>query len=345
MENVAQSQLEIDKVELETELVPMDHNAIVITTVSRFETAEHARIDISHPYVYSEANSKLGDAVEAAIGSIFTKRHAEADKTLRTAQSCTYHRTSAHTEHAYMTHVYATDTVLCMNISTGYYVCSIGHQCTTTRSYVFDIATGKRLNLADMLDPANPNAKKDFQAVMTQICKEKNLPCNASKMFNLANKYDQNTNWYLLNDGIYMDYEFISSGYQGFFIPYEQLVGILRPDCLPMENIGSAQVKAVRIENILDDYDGQLIYGDYGTSSTGVQLDGLVSHIWVNDRAYDPNTARGRYFYGYKVKDVTVMLPPHEDSVGVVWTDYLGDHFATLEPLPEPEPAEDEYLP
>lgn len=347
-ETVYQAQLKIDKVELETELIPMDQNSIVITTVSRFETAEHARVDISHPHVYSEANPNLGTAVEAAIGSIFTKRHAEADKTLRNAYKCEYHRTNYHTEHAYMSHVYSTDTVLCMNISTGYYVCSIGHQCTTTRSYVFDIASGKRLNLVDMLDPTNPSAKADYQAVMKQICAEKNLPCNASKMFNLANKYDQNTNWYLLNDGIYMDYEFVSSGYQGFFIPYEQLAGILRPDCLPVENIGSAQVKAVRIEHILDDYDGQLIYNDSGTSSTGVQMDGLVSHIWVNDRAYDPNTARGRYFYGYKVKDVTAIMPSHEDSVGVVWTDYQGDHFATFTPLPETleEPLpEDEYLP
>ena len=121
------------------------------------------------------------------------------------------------------------------------------------------------------------------------------------------------------------------------------LAGILRPDCLPVENIGSAQVKAVRIEHILDDYDGQLIYNDSGTSNTGVQMDGLVSHIWVNDRAYDPNTARGRYFYGYKVKDVTAIMPSHEDSVGVVWTDYQGDHFATFTPLPEP--VEEPLLP
>ena len=41
-------------------------------------------------------------------------------------------------------------------------------------------------------------------------------------------------------------------------------------------------------------------------------------------------------------------MPSHEDSVGVVWTDYQGDHFATFTPLPEPleEPLpEDEYLP
>ena len=153
----------------------------------------------------------------------------------------------------------------------------------------------------------------------------------------------------MLNDGIEMLVPALAGGGQyGIFIPYTRLEGIVDSKYLPAENIGSATVKAVRRENLLDDYDGQLIYNDSGASSTGVQLDGLATHIWVDERTSSPVASTGRYFYGYKVKDVTVMLPDGTNAVGVAWTDYLGDHFTPVSALPEPEPEafpDDGYLP
>ncbi len=218
--------------------------------------------------------------------------------------------------------------------------------------YTFDIATGKRLTLDDLLDPNNPNAKKDFQTQITQACKEQagffdlSEHYSASQIYKSANQQKSVYSWYLLNDGIEMLVPALAGGGQdGFFIPYTRLEGIIAPKYLPAENIGSATVKPVRVENLLDDYDGQLIYNDSGASSTGVQLDGLATHVWIDERTSNPVASCSRYFYGYKVKDVTVMLPEGEGAVGVAWTDYMGDHFTPVSVLPEPAEEEPTLTP
>ncbi len=351
VEQVWEYQFSIDRVELLTELVALEHDSIIITTTTRYEEGDYYRVEIDHPYVYSTKNPALYSIVESAIGPTFDKAHASANKyAVSSHTGCTWDLRFHEEDWLYMSTAYATDDVLSLTIHSGGFYCGFGHNFNTRTGYTFDIATGMRLTLDDLLDPANPNAKKDFQAQITQALKEKDgyfdlsEHYSASQVYKSANQKNTVYDWYMLNDGIEMMVPALAgNGQYGIFIPYTRLEGIIKPEYLPAENIGSATVKAVRRENLLDDYDGQLIYNDNGASSTGVQLDGLTTHIWIDDRTSSPVASCGRYFYGYKVKDVTVMLPEGSSAVGVAWTDYLGDHFSTITVLPEP--VEEEPIP
>lgn len=354
---VTKSQLETARVEMETELQALAHDSIVITSTAHYETGSYYWVRIEHPYVYSTKNPELYNSVESIVGPLVDKAHASASKLRNSSHTgCAWDMEYHEEIWFYLGTAYATDDMLSLTLNRGSFICSIGHNMPNRTGYTFDIATGKRLTLDDLLDPANPNAKKDFLDQITQALKEESgyfdlsEHYSASKVYKYASKQETPYSWYMLNDGIEMMVPAIAGGGQnGFFIPYTRLEGIIAPKYLPAENIGSATVKAVRRENLLDDYDGQLIYNDNGASTTGVQLDGLATHVWIDERTSSPVASCGRYFYGYKVKDVTVMMPEDRSAVGVAWTDYLGDHFETIGVLPEPvvedSLPEDEYLP
>lgn len=348
---VSQAELLADKVEMETELQAMEHDSLVITATAHHETGSYYWARIEHPYVYSSKNLELYNIVESIVGPLVDKAHASASKLRNSSHTGCAWDLDYHEEiWFYLGTAYATDDMLSLTLNRGSFSCNIGHNMPNRTGYTFDIATGKRLTLDDLLDPSNPNAKKDFQSQITQSCKEQagyfdlSEHYSASQIYKSANQQKSVYSWYLLNDGIEMLVPALAGGGQtGFFIPYTRLEGIVSPKYLPAENIGSAQVKPVRVENLLDDYDGQLIYNDSGKSTTGIQLDGLATHVWVDERTSSPVASCSRYFYGYKVKDVTVMLPEGTSAVGVAWTDYLGDHFTPVSVLPEP--AEEETTP
>ena len=348
---VSLAELLTDKVEMETELQALEHDSIIITSTAHYETGSYYWIKIDHPYVYSAKNPELYNIVESIVGPLVDKAHASASRLRSSSHTgCAYDMRYHEEIWFYLGTAYATDDMLSFTLNRGSFSCGIGHNMPNRTGYTFDIATGKRLTLDDILDPSNPNAKKDFQDQITQACKEDSgyfdlsEHYSASQIYKSASQQKSNYSWYMLNDGIEMVVPAIAGGGQdGFFIPYTRLAGIVAPKYLPTENIGSATFKAVRRENVLDDYDGQLIYNDSGKSGTGVQLDGLATHVWIDERTSSPIASTGRYFYGYKVKDVTVLMPEGESAVGVAWTDYLGDHFTPVEALPDP--VEEETLP
>ena len=343
---VSQSELLFDKVKMETELQALEHDSLVITSTAHYETGSYYWVKIDHPYVYSAKNPELTSIVESIIAPIVNKCLDSASKLRNSSHNnCSYDMDYHEEIWFYLGTAYATDGMLSFTLNRGSFSCGIGHNMPNRTGYTFDIATGKRLTLDDLLDPNNPNAKEDFLAQITQACKEYNgyfdlsEHYSASQIYKSASKQTSVYTWYMLNDGIEMLVPALAGGGQyGIFIPYTRLEGIVKPEYLPAENIGSTQVKAVRRENLLDDYDGQLIYNDSGASGTGVQLDGLATHLWVDERTSSPTASCCRYFYGYKVKDATILLPDGVSAVGVAWTDYLGDHFTPVNALPEPEP-------
>ncbi len=329
-ERVSKDEFAQGVVERITYMTPKPAGTVIVTTESYVVEGEHYQADVIKPIVWSEINPDLTAAVDAVIAPIFEEGMRDAAEMIRDAAGCRQ-KVRDHTTHAYMSMAYATDGMVQLMIQHGYFVCTVGHNVNTARGYAFDIATGKLLTLDDLYDPENPNAKEQFLAVMDDlIARTEGISASASKVYNRVNKHSYCT-WYFLPEGIYMTFNALETGwFDSLLIPFDRLEGILRKDYMPSGALGYGVVSPLTGPAPAEDEDYTLQINT-PDDDTALCLDGLVSHMWVNNMASSSEySSRCRYFYAYNLKDAKVWLPESDEMLYVYWRDSQGYHNIIL---------------
>jgi len=336
IETVTKGAFDDAPVELETPLEPLPLNTVVMTTKCRYELYDHYDVRIVEPVIYSRQYPNFGAQVKEALRGIYDEAYGEIDDQRKWARECDYdmqtHYTSARPLQAYTNGRYFS-----LAIHHGYFDCSIGHDCTETTGFFFDMATGKQVRLDELMNPDNPEAESQFISLLKKTVKaaeaakpgaEVNVSASSLYSHLIKGKYCA---WSLLNDGLNIKLNGLnlSLGIYSLFIPYEELEGILKPECMPVKAAGESNYQFLRIDPADAADEKAEVWLNTQTVAGALDFDGVVDHLWVDAARSNPKVNSGCcWFYGFQMRNPLIFLPQTTDmNFGLVWQDAAGDHF------------------
>jgi len=321
IETVTKGAFDDAPVELETPLEPLPLNTVVMTTKCRYELYDHYDVRIVEPVIYSRQYPNFGAQVKEALRGIYDEAYGEIDDQRKWARECDYdmqtHYTSARPLQAYTNGRYFS-----LAIHHGYFDCSIGHDCTETTGFFFDMATGKQVRLDELMNPDNPEAESQFISLLKKTVKaaeaakpgaEVNVSASSLYSHLIKGKYCA---WSLLNDGLNIKLNGLnlSLGIYSLFIPYEELEGILKPECMPVKAAGESNYQFLRIDPADAADEKAEVWLNTQTVAGALDFDGVVDHLWVDTVRANPKVNSGCcWFYGFQMRTPLIFLPQTTD--------------------------------
>jgi len=310
--------------------------SVVITTETYADSGEHFRARIVRPHVYAEANPDLTAMIDAELDKLYLEKFARLEERKSSAARCGSDM-QTHTETLTLTSAYSNGKFVTFSLQSGYFMCTIGHDCNETFAYIFDVATGERLEFEDLLDlENNPEAKEDFiRMIGEQLIRKGFSDAKAGKIYSEMLK-DEYARWDLSPQGvkILIDSMYFEMMCGSLCVPYEQLDGILKKPYLP-------QAPAGQLEVSIAPYDAAAISEetpvyDNTPAANILTLSGMADHIWV-ENSYGRNEVDGgcSYFYAYCPVKAQIMLPNAQNAsygYAVAWIDAEGEHIKNMNP-------------
>ena len=312
--------------------LPVD--SIMVTTETTVETGEHFSSRVVRPHVYAEANPDLTAIVDAAIDELYQEKADEVERMKASAASCTM-PTRDHTENLTLTAAYSTGGLLTLSLLDSYFDCSIGHNCNTSYTYRFDVATGELLEFENLLDlENNPDAEADFAELIGQKLEKEGVSASKGSTVYSEMLKDRYASWDISPRGIEISIDALNSGVMchGFVLSYEELDGILKKEYLPMQAMGQMEVSAAPYDPSVS-YVWKPAYVNAPIVNI-LELSGTANHVWVAN-SYGRNEVDGRcsYFYYYGADDALISLPEAQNAdygYAVAWIDGDGEHMEHL---------------
>ena len=303
---------------------------VFVTTETYTDSGEHFSARIVRPRVYAEDNPDLTAMIDAELDKLYTEKFAGLEERKAGAAACKSDM-QTHTETLTLTSAYSNGGFVTFSLQSGYFLCAVGHDCNETFTYIFDIATGEKLEFEDLLDlQNNPQAKDAFIAMIGRELERNGYSdSKAGKIYSEMLK-DEVARWDITPQGIkvlidVMYFDLFGCG--TMLMPYEELGGILKEEYLPQETVGRMYVSMDKYDAAAVDEE-DLVYSN--TPAAGmVTLMGVADHVWVG-RTNGQMAVDGKcsYFYAYAPGNSLVTLP--YTSTTVAWIDEAGEHIEEL---------------
>lgn len=301
---------------------------VVITTESYADSGEHFSARIVRPHVWAEANPDLTAMIDAELDKLYTEKYGRLEERKNGAASCKSDM-QTHTETLTLTSAYSNGGFVSFSLQSGYFMCTVGHDCNETFAYIFDVASGEKLEFENLLDlENNPQAKDAFIAMIGRELESKGYSdSKAGKIYSEMLK-DEVARWDITPQGIkvlidVMYFDLFGCG--TMIMPYEELNGILKEEYLPQESVGQmcVTIEAYDAAAVGED---EVVYGNEPQEGM-LTLMGAADHVWVGSRRQEVDGSCST-FYAYAPGNSRVTIPGV--SARVAWIDETGEYVQDL---------------
>lgn len=283
---------------------------VIVTAAIETETMPNYTGSIVYPTVYIPGRDEVAEKINTHVHNVLLgpiQKTAEDQKALAAEMVGTDWNAFCS---AWLYAAYASGNALSIGMEkTDFNYSRPGH----ARSFaVFDLRTGAQLRLTDLLEPDNPDARQQLQALLRTALKdvENNLPLRDNMRVDqtasdlVVNKRSEI--WYLGAEGLVVSYAFSgvwfqANGYCNAVVGYEELEGILDPAFLPEIRSGDG-------ECVIRSADAAEMEQTYGTQ-TGKALIINGKSVDVTVRSEDHE---GILFYASRIDNAMAWVPEAE---------------------------------